>query len=53
MQVKGIHHCSVLVADTRRSLVFSHGVLVLRQASTEGFRATLIHQYTAQSEENG
>ena len=29
MQVKGIHHCSVLVADTERSFAFYHGVLGL------------------------
>lgn len=29
MKVKDIHHCSVLVADTKRALAFYHGVLGL------------------------
>lgn len=29
IQIKGIHHCSVLVTDTMRSLVFYHGILGL------------------------
>ncbi len=30
MQVKGIHHCSVLVANTKRALEFYRGVLGLK-----------------------
>ena len=29
MQVKGIHHCSVLIADTSRALAFYSGILGL------------------------